>query len=81
MVAGFVLAHRRRALFAVPAMSGSLSVSPRKNPKGPEKVAHIVLRGGTFFVDPLDLRTYTRSAAWPSSQAHRMIGFRGVREP
>ena len=57
------------------------SVSPRKNPKGPEKGAYRVLRGGTFFVDPLDLRSYGRSAAWPSLQAHRMIGFRAVREP
>ena len=56
------------------------AVSPRKNPKGPEKGAYRVLRGGTFFVDALDLRSYPRSAAWPSLQAHRMIGFRAVRE-
>ena len=36
---------------------------------------------GKFFVEPFDLRTYARSAAWPSLQAHRMIGFRAVREP
>jgi formylglycine-generating enzyme required for sulfatase activity len=57
------------------------SVSPRKNPKGPEKGAYRVLRGGTFFEDALDLRSYARSAAWPSLQAHRMIGFRAAREP
>ena len=57
------------------------SVSPRKNPQGPESGAYKVVRGGTFFMDPLDLRSYARSAAWPSFQAHRMIGFRAVREP
>lgn len=60
---------------------GYYSVSPRKNPKGPEKGAYRVLRGGSFFVDALDLRTYARSAAWPSLQSYRMIGFRAVREP
>ena len=57
------------------------SVSPKKNPTGPEKGAYRVLRGGTFFEDPFDLRSYARSAAWPSVQAHRMIGFRAAREP
>ena len=57
------------------------SVSPQKNPKGPETGAYRVLRGGTFFTEPFDLRTYGRSAAWPSFQAHRMVGFRAVREP
>lgn len=57
------------------------SVSPRKNPQGPETGAYRVLRGGTFFTEAFDLRTYARSAAWPSVQAHRMIGFRPVREP
>jgi len=57
------------------------SVSPRKNPKGPATGAYKVLRGGTFFVEAFDLRTYARSAAWPSLQSHRMIGFRAVREP
>lgn len=57
------------------------SVSPAKNPKGPETGAYKVLRGGTFFEEPFDLRTYARSAAWPSLQSHRMIGFRLVREP
>src|SRR5579872_4263117 len=57
------------------------SVSPRKNPQGPPSGAYRVLRGGTFFMDPLDLRTYARSAAWPSFQSHRMIGFRAAREP
>jgi formylglycine-generating enzyme required for sulfatase activity len=55
--------------------------SPRKNPKGPESGAYRVLRGGTFFLDGFDLRTYGRTAAWPSFQSHRMIGFRAVREP
>lgn len=57
------------------------SVSPRKNPKGPASGAYRVVRGGSFFMEPQDLRTYARSAAWPSFQAHRMIGFRPVREP
>lgn len=55
--------------------------SPKKNPKGPAEGAYKVLRGGTFFVDAADLRTYARSAAWPSFQAHRMVGFRIAREP
>ncbi|MGI8990555.1 MAG: formylglycine-generating enzyme family protein [Bryobacteraceae bacterium] len=55
--------------------------SPRKNPQGPENGAYRVLRGGTFFEDAFDLRTYARSAAWPSVQSHRMIGFRAAREP
>ena len=57
------------------------SVSPRKNPQGPASGAYRVVRGGTFFMDSLDLRTYARSAAWPSFQSHRMIGFRAAREP
>src|SRR5437868_4799771 len=57
------------------------SFSPRKNPKGPESGSYRVVRGGSFFLDPLDLRTYARSAAWPSVLAHRMLGFRAVREP
>ena len=40
-----------------------------------------MLRGGTFFMDPLDLRTYARHAGWPSVQTHRMVGFRPVRVP
>lgn len=55
--------------------------SPRKNPKGPDTGAYRVLRGGTFFMDAFDLRTYARSAAWPSFQSYRMVGFRAVREP
>ena len=35
----------------------------------------------TFFMEPFDLRSYARSAAWPSFQGHRMIGFRAAREP
>ncbi len=54
--------------------------SPRKNPKGPDAGAYRVLRGGTFFEDAFDLRTYRRTAAWPSFQAHRMIGFRLARD-
>lgn len=57
------------------------SVSPRKNPKGPAAGAYKVVRGGSFFVDAFDLRSYARSAAWPSFQGHRMIGFRIAREP
>jgi len=56
------------------------SVSPRKNPKGPAEGAYRVLRGGTFFEEPFDLRSYAREAAWPSFQAHRMVGFRAARD-
>jgi len=38
------------------------------------------VRGGTFFLEGFDLRAYARSAAWPSFQSHRMIGFRAARE-
>ncbi|MDF3022068.1 MAG: uncharacterized protein K0Q92_3371 [Steroidobacteraceae bacterium] len=57
------------------------AVSPRKNPRGPATGAYRVVRGGSFFVEPYELRTSARSMAWPSFQAHRMIGFRPVREP
>ncbi len=56
------------------------SVSPRKNPKGPATGAYRVVRGGSFFLEALDMRTYARSAAWPSFQSHRMIGFRVARD-
>ena len=54
-------------------------VSPKKNPKGPEKGAYRVLRGGSFFFESQDLRSYARSGAWPSFQAFRMVGFRAAR--
>lgn len=57
------------------------SVSPRRNPQGPATGAFRVVRGGSFFVEPFDLRASARSAAWPSFKAHRMIGLRPVREP
>ncbi len=57
------------------------SVSPKKNPTGPEKGAYRVLRGGAFFFEAQDLRSYARSGGWPSTQAWRMVGFRPVREP
>jgi formylglycine-generating enzyme required for sulfatase activity len=60
---------------------GYYAVSPRRNPKGPASGAYRVVRGGTFFMEAFDLRTYARSAAWPSFQGHRMIGFRAAREP
>jgi len=56
-------------------------VSARKNPQGPAEGAYRVLRGGTFFMEVFDLRSSSRTAAWPSLQGHRMIGFRAVREP
>jgi formylglycine-generating enzyme required for sulfatase activity len=56
------------------------AVSPRKNPQGPATGAYRVVRGGSFFVEPFELRTSARSSAWPSFQAYRMIGFRPVRE-
>lgn len=55
--------------------------SPRKNPQGPASGAFRVVRGGSFFMEPQDQRIYARSAAWPSFQGHRMIGFRAAREP
>ena len=57
------------------------SVSPRMNPTGPETGAYRVLRGGAFNLDPSELRVYGRTAAWPSFKAHRMVGFRALREP
>jgi formylglycine-generating enzyme required for sulfatase activity/acetyl esterase/lipase len=57
------------------------AVSPRRNPQGPKTGAYRVVRGGSFFVEASDLRSAARSAAWPSFQGHRMIGFRAVREP
>lgn len=57
------------------------SVSPKKNPKGPATGAYKVVRGGSFFLEAADMRSYGRSAAWPSFQSHRMIGFRAAREP
>ncbi len=57
------------------------ATSPGRDPKGPERGAYRVVRGGSFFVEAFDLRSASRSAAWPSFQGHRMIGFRAVREP
>jgi len=55
--------------------------SPKKNPQGPGKGAYRVLRGGSFFFEAQDQRSYARSGAWPSFQAFRMVGFRAAREP
>ncbi|MBM3757164.1 MAG: formylglycine-generating enzyme family protein [Acidobacteria bacterium] len=60
---------------------GYYSVSRKKNPKGPEKGAYRVLRGGSFFFEAIDARSAARSGAWPSYQAFRMAGFRAAREP
>jgi formylglycine-generating enzyme required for sulfatase activity len=59
---------------------GYYSVSPRKNPQGPKTGSYRVVRGGAFFFEPHDSRTYARSAAWPSLQAFRMLGFRAARD-
>jgi sulfatase modifying factor 1 len=56
------------------------SSSPKKNPKGPATGAYRVIRGGSFFVEPLDVRTYARQAGWPELQAWRMLGFRVARD-
>jgi formylglycine-generating enzyme required for sulfatase activity len=50
------------------------------NPTGPPTGAYRVVRGGTFFMEAQDQRTTLRSAAWPSLQSHRMLGFRAVRQ-
>ena len=55
---------------------GDLQTHSKASPYG----AYKVIRGGTFFMDPLGLCTYARSAAWPSFQSHRMVGFRAARE-
>ena len=57
------------------------SVSPKKDPKGPDTGAYRVIRGGSFFTEPIEIRSSARSAAWPSFQGHRMVGFRAAREP
>jgi len=57
------------------------SASPRRNPPGPASGSYRVVRGGSFFVEPFDLRSSARFMAWPSFRAYRMIGFRPVREP
>jgi formylglycine-generating enzyme required for sulfatase activity len=57
------------------------AASSSKDPRGPATGAYRVVRGGSFFVEAFELRSYARSAAWPSFQGHRMIGFRPVREP
>jgi formylglycine-generating enzyme required for sulfatase activity len=54
--------------------------SPLRNPKGPPPGAYRVVRGGSFFFEPFDLRTTARSGAWPSLQSFRMLGFRVARE-
>ena len=54
--------------------------SPRRNPKGPATGAYRVARGGTFVMEAQDLRSYARTANWPSFKGHRMVGFRLVRE-
>ena len=56
-------------------------VSPKKNPRGPAQGAYRVLRGGSFFFEGQDLRSYARSGAWPSFQAFRMVGVRAARQP
>jgi formylglycine-generating enzyme required for sulfatase activity/acetyl esterase/lipase len=58
----------------------SYAASAKKDPKGPAKGSYRVVRGGAFFFEPFDLRASARSAAWPSLQSHRMIGFRVARD-
>ncbi len=60
---------------------GYYAESAKKNPQGPEKGAYRVLRGGGFFFEPQDARSYARSGGWPSLQAWRMVGFRLARQP
>ncbi|MEO2031644.1 MAG: SUMF1/EgtB/PvdO family nonheme iron enzyme [Planctomycetaceae bacterium] len=56
-------------------------ISPAMNPQGPVTGSYRVLRGGCFFFEGQDSRSYGRSGAWPSVQAFRMIGFRIARDP
>ena len=60
---------------------GYYAESAKKNPQGPANGAYRVLRGGSFFFEPQDARSYARSGGWPSLQAWRMVGFRLVRQP
>ena len=60
---------------------GYYAESAKKNPQGPANGAYRVLRGGGFFFEPQDARSYARSGGWPSLQAWRMVGFRLVRQP
>lgn len=54
--------------------------SPKKNPPGPETGAYRVLRGAANYVEAWELRAANRSSAGPSMPAHRLLGFRCVRE-
>jgi formylglycine-generating enzyme required for sulfatase activity len=91
---GELLTHNNASPFGAYDMAGNVlewcsdwydrdyyAVSPRKNPKGPDKGAYRVLRGGMFVAEPFDLRSYARSAAFASFQGYRQVGFRTVREP
>jgi iron(II)-dependent oxidoreductase len=53
--------------------------SPERNPQGPAKGAHKVIRGGSWNDDPLALRTATRSGMDPKART-LTIGFRCIRE-
>src|SRR5882724_8615564 len=91
---GELLTHNNASPFGAYDMAGNVlewcsdwydrdyyAVSPRKNPKGPDKGAYRVLRGGMFVAEPFDLRSYARSAAFASFQGYRQVGFQCVREP
>ena len=44
--------------------------------RGPRPAPTASSAAASFFVEAFDLRSAARSAAWPSFQGHRMIGFR-----
>ena len=55
--------------------------SPKKNPQGPGQRRLSRHSRRKLLHGAADLRTYARSAGWPSLQSHRMLGFRAAREP
>lgn len=56
------------------------SVSPRNNPKGPEKGTHKVRRGGSWFSVPLSVRVGIRDSGTPDEWDF-YLGFRLAKSP
>jgi formylglycine-generating enzyme required for sulfatase activity len=57
------------------------SFSPARNPPGPPSGAYRVIRGGSWYEEPWELRSSNRSSGYPAFGGHRQTGFRAVREP